>query len=171
VRIKTVLRVLIGTAAVVPQPSADCKEGNHHRFGSDSFAARVFTDGLPLPKVAMLFGATGLHFGPDESVKMMKLARPALLLILPLVSVDAQAQTTVDVTKITCDQFIGLAVASPDTIAIWLNGYYHGAQQKVVVDVQQLKRQSQDMMSYCLDNKRRTLPVMEAAEQVLTQSK
>ena len=104
--------------------------------------------------------------------KMTKYAWSTMLLFLPFVIVGAQAQTTVDVTKITCDQFLRLAVASPDTIAIWLNGYYHGVQHKAVVDVQQLKSQSQDMMSYCLYNgKGGTMPVMEAAEQVLTQSK
>jgi acid stress chaperone HdeB len=103
---------------------------------------------------------------------MTKYPWSAMLLIVPFVIVGAQAQTTVDVTKITCDQFLRLAVASPDTIAIWLNGYYHGVQHKAVVDVQQLKSQSQDMMSYCLYNgKGGTVPVMEAAEQVLTQSK
>jgi hypothetical protein len=95
-----------------------------------------------------------------------------MLFILPFVLTGAQAQTTVDVTKITCDQFLRLTVASPDTIAIWLNGYYHGTQNKALVDVQQLKSQSQDMMSYCLDNgKGGTVTVMEAAKQVLTQSK
>jgi hypothetical protein len=104
--------------------------------------------------------------------KMPRYAWSSILLIVPFVLVGAHAQTTVDVTKITCDQFLRLSVASPDTIAIWLNGYYHGAQHKAVVDVQQLKSQSQDMMSYCLyKGKGGTMPVMEAAEQVLTQSK
>jgi acid stress chaperone HdeB len=103
---------------------------------------------------------------------MTKYAWSTMLLILPFLLVHAQAQTTVDVTKITCDQFLRLSVASPDTIAIWLNGYYHGVQHKGLVDVQQLKSQSQDMMSYCLYNgKGGTVPVMEAAEQVLMQGK
>jgi hypothetical protein len=103
---------------------------------------------------------------------MTKHASSAVLLILPFVLVGAQAQTTVDVTKITCEQFISLAVASPDNIAMWLNGYYHGVQHKTIVDVQQLKSQAQDMMSYCLySGKGGTVTAMQAAEQVLTQSK
>jgi len=106
------------------------------------------------------------------SAKMTRRAWSVILLMLPFGLVAAQAQTTVDVTKITCDQFLRLAVASPDTIALWLNGYYHGVQQRAIVDVQQLKSQSQDMMSYCLyHGKGGTITVMEAAEKVLTQGK
>jgi hypothetical protein len=84
----------------------------------------------------------------------------------------AQAQTSVDVAKITCDQFVGLDVAPPDTIAIWLNGYHHGLQHKTIVDAQQLKSQAENMMSYCLyEGKGGTVTIMEAAEKLLTSKK
>jgi hypothetical protein len=95
-----------------------------------------------------------------------------MLLSLPFVLADAQAQTTIDVTKITCDQFINLSVASPETIALWLNGYYHGTQRKAIVEVEKLKSLSQDMTTYCLyHGKDGKMTVMEAAKQVLTPSK
>jgi HdeA/HdeB family protein len=59
------------------------------------------------------------------------------LAMLPLILATlsaAQAQTTVDVGKITCEPFIELKVAPPDTIAIWLNGYHHGLQRTTIVD-------------------------------------
>src|SRR5262245_18612150 len=87
-----------------------------------------------------------------ESAKMTTHAWSAMLVALPFVLVDAQAQTTVDVTKITCDQFPNLSVASPENIAIWLNGYYHGTQQKTIIELEKLKSQTQDMTSYCLYN-------------------
>ncbi len=43
-----------------------------------------------------------------------------------LAATFAQAQTTIDVAKISCDQFVLMTVAEPDYIAIWLSGYYHG---------------------------------------------
>ena len=93
---------------------------------------------------------------------------PILLLTLSA----AQAQTTIDVTKITCGQFMSLSVAPPDTIAIWLNGYYHGTQRRTLIDVQQLKDQPQNMTSYCLYNgKGGTVTVMEVAEKLLTSDK
>ena len=84
----------------------------------------------------------------------------------------AQAQTTVDVAKITCEQFTDLAVATPDTIAIWLNGYHHGLQRSTIVDAQQLKHQAQNLMSYCLyEVKGGTVTILEVAEKLLTSNK
>jgi HdeA/HdeB family protein len=38
----------------------------------------------------------------------------------------ARAQVTLDVSKITCDQYTSHKITSPQNIAIWLSGYYHG---------------------------------------------
>jgi len=84
----------------------------------------------------------------------------------------AQAQTTDNVAKITCEQFTDLTVATSDTIAIWLNGYHHGLQRSTIVDAQQLKDQAQNLMSYCLyEVKGRTVTIMEVAEKLLTSNK
>ena len=40
---------------------------------------------------------------------------------------SAQAQVTVDVTKITCDQYVHHKVATPDQIAAWISGYWGAA--------------------------------------------
>src|SRR5262245_30902081 len=37
---------------------------------------------------------------------------------------SAQAQVTVDVTKINCDQFVHHTISEPRLIAAWLSGYY-----------------------------------------------
>jgi hypothetical protein len=93
---------------------------------------------------------------------------PLMLFALP----TAQAQTTVDVAKITCEQFTDLTVATPDTIAIWLNGYHHGLQRSTVVDAQQLKDQAQNLMSYCLYQvKGGSVTILEAAEKLFTSNK
>ena len=31
-----------------------------------------------------------------------------------------------DISTVTCDQFIKYKVADPKLIAVWLNGYFHG---------------------------------------------
>jgi hypothetical protein len=36
----------------------------------------------------------------------------------------AQAQVTVDVTKINCDQFVHHKITEPNLIAAWFSGYY-----------------------------------------------
>ena len=103
------------------------------------------------------------------------MTRRTWLAILPvlLFAISApQAQTTVDVAKITCGQFLGRKVADPDTIAIWLSGYYQGLQHNTVVNAQQLKDQPQNMTSYCLYNgKGGTVPIMEVAEKLLKSDK
>jgi hypothetical protein len=104
-----------------------------------------------------------------KEARMTKRSWLTALLLLLCGVIPASAQTTVDVSKITCDQFIRLSVASPDTIAIWLSGYYHGMQHRTTVDVQKLKAQPQNMTTYCLyQGKGGTLSIMEAAEKVLT---
>jgi regulator of protease activity HflC (stomatin/prohibitin superfamily) len=39
---------------------------------------------------------------------------------------NAQAQVSIDVAKITCDQFAAYRITDPRNIAIWLSGYYNG---------------------------------------------
>ena len=51
----------------------------------------------------------------------------ALALLFASVTAHAQAQVTVDVSKITCDQFVEYKIADPKQIATWIDGYYHGA--------------------------------------------
>jgi acid stress chaperone HdeB len=77
----------------------------------------------------------------------------------------AQAQTTIDVAKISCEQFVLMEVAPPDYLAIWLNGYYHGKRNSTTIDVQQLKDNAQKVRRYCLYNKG---TLMEAVEKVLS---
>ena len=50
-----------------------------------------------------------------------------LILATFLVSA-AQAQVTVEVSKITCEEFASYKIIDPEKIAIWLSGYYHGKQ-------------------------------------------
>jgi acid stress chaperone HdeB len=83
-----------------------------------------------------------------------------------LVASIAHAQTTIDVAKITCEQFVLITVAEPEHIAIWLSGYYHGKRNSTIIDVQQLKDYARKVKNYCLYNdKGGTL--MEAVEKLL----
>ena len=81
----------------------------------------------------------------------------------------AQAQTTIDVSKISCDQLTAAKVASPEYIAIWLSGFYNAKRNNTIIDVQQLQDNAQKIKSYCLYNGKKT--VMEAVEGVLSKGK
>jgi len=77
-------------------------------------------------------------------------------------STAANAQVTVDVAKITCDQFSGFKITDPLNIAIWLNGYYNGKRDNTIVDPQALKENYNKLRNYCIVNEKVT--VLQAAQ-------
>jgi acid stress chaperone HdeB len=87
----------------------------------------------------------------------------ALILVLAPCSL-AHAQVTIDVAKITCEQFILFKVTDPRNIAIWLNGYYHGKRDSTVVDPQKLTADADKIKSFCLQKPQAT--VMQGVETV-----
>ena len=76
-----------------------------------------------------------------------------------------RAQETIDIAKITCDQFLTGQVYDSQTFSIWLSGYYNGTRHNTVVDVSALKKHSLDMMDYCISHKEMNL--MEAIKNAL----
>ena len=94
---------------------------------------------------------------------MIKLTPVALGLILVLAMVPpARAQVTLDVAKITCEQYTGYKVTNPQNIAIWLSGYYHGKRGDTTLDTQTLVADAKRLRDYCFRNRQK--PVMEAVE-------
>src|SRR5689334_393038 len=77
----------------------------------------------------------------------------------------AGAQVTVDVAKITCDQFTLYKITDPQNIAIWISGYYHGKRNTTTVDTQQLSGILQKVKDYC--NLKPQDTVMHAVETVV----
>jgi len=65
-------------------------------------------------------------------------------------STAASAQVTIDVAKITCDQFLAGKVADSRSVTVWLSGYYHGMHGNTVLDVNALQQDSQAVMDYCI---------------------
>ena len=94
---------------------------------------------------------------------MMKSVGVAAALIFALDAVSAaRAQVMLDVSKITCDQFAGYKITTPQNVAIWLSGYYHGKRGDTVVDMQKLLADTKTMERYCLQNPQAL--VMKAVE-------
>jgi acid stress chaperone HdeB len=97
------------------------------------------------------------------------MTKPMLIasgLMLILVAVRAaQAQVTVDISKITCDQYVGYKITEPRNIAIWLSGYYNGKRGNTVIDTQDLAKYARKVQDYCLANPQ--VPVMQAVEKLL----
>jgi acid stress chaperone HdeB len=81
----------------------------------------------------------------------------------------AQAQVTLDVSKITCDQYLSHKVSNPRTIGAWLSGFYAGKRNNPVVDTVALERNADKVSEYCDANRNMTL--MQAVETTLGASK
>jgi hypothetical protein len=95
--------------------------------------------------------------------KLVLIAPISILILGPVAKV--QAQVTIDVAKITCDQYTSFKITDPENIAIWLNGFYNGKRDKTVVDTQGLKDDAKKVWDYCIRNPK--IPIMSAVESVL----
>ena len=76
-----------------------------------------------------------------------------LLVLISVFGISAgRAQQTIDVEKITCDQFLAGRVTDSRTLSIWLSGYYNGTRHNAVVDVSAFQKHSTDLMDYCISH-------------------
>ena len=77
-----------------------------------------------------------------------------------------QAQETVDVAKITCEQLLGEKLASPSRdVVLWLSGYYAGKRNNTIAERQTIKKDEEKVNSYCFQHHETT--VMDAVKNVL----
>ncbi len=72
---------------------------------------------------------------------------------------------TLDVSKLTCGQFVTYKVTNPKYLAVWLSGFHHGKSGDTTIDMQTLVANADKLVEYCLKNP--DVPMMEAAETVL----
>jgi hypothetical protein len=105
---------------------------------------------------------------------------------------STQAQVGVDVSKITCDQFVHDKIPIPSStsfsfsavgskeaqpmlsrwlITAWLGGYYNAKRNNRIVDLETFEDKVNKVTNYCYDEKNWKVPVMKAVEQVLGGSK
>ena len=114
-----------------------------------------------------------LHFLPATNLHLICLERtmselkPLLLgsMFALLVVSAAPAQVTIDVSKITCDQYVLDKVTDFRTITAWLHGFYSGRRNNTVIDVQELERIADKVEEYCRSH--RDMALMQAVETTL----
>jgi acid stress chaperone HdeB len=80
-------------------------------------------------------------------------------------SSGALAQVMLDLSKVTCDQFIKYKVADPKLIAVWLNGYFHGKRADTKVDTQKLNAVADEVEKFCFKNPQTRL--MQSVESIV----
>ena len=94
---------------------------------------------------------------------MLKPMLAAYGLLFALAAVPpAQAQVTIDFSKITCDQFMGYKIINPTLLAMWLSGYYNGQHGNTIIDTERLSAQTSQLQDYCLRNPK--VPIMQAID-------
>jgi acid stress chaperone HdeB len=97
---------------------------------------------------------------------MSRLGRTWLALSFSAAAVlPVHAQVTVEMTMITCEQYMLFAMGDPKDISMWLSGYYSAKRNSTAFNLQEFHESSKKVMDYCQTNLKTT--VMEAAEKVL----
>ena len=103
----------------------------------------------------------------EEDSKMIRLYTAACCALMfgAVATSQVQAQATVDVSKVTCEQLLS---ASPNAIevAIWLSGYYNGLQKNTVLNLNQFKQNAEVVAAECRSNPKET--VMKTVKTLLS---
>ena len=89
-----------------------------------------------------------------------------IILITLLATRAADAQVTIEVSQITCEQYLGFSVADPRDINIWLSGYYAGKRGSTVFEPQRVKEIAEKLKAECLLKANSKLPMMQVLEKI-----
>ena len=100
----------------------------------------------------------------EVTVKLRLLFTSALFLFVQMPTM--QAQETLDLAKITCEQLLmeKLAPSSRDVVLL-LTGYYTGKRNNTIIEPQTIKQDEEKVNSYCFHHHETT--VMDAVKNVL----
>jgi len=90
-------------------------------------------------------------------------AAPLVVIVVGMIQ-PAYAQVTLDVAKVTCDQWAGYKITNPQNIALWVSGYFNGARGNTVLDTQRLTADTQRLRDFCITNPQ--VPIMQAVEKI-----
>jgi len=78
-------------------------------------------------------------------------------LSLAALSIPAKAQVIVDLSLVTCGQYLGKDRDTQDVIAAWMSGYFNAAKNQSMVDLARFERNRKAVEKYCKTHKLETL--------------
>jgi acid stress chaperone HdeB len=100
----------------------------------------------------------------EGTVKARLLFTSALFVFVQIPT--TQAQVTVDVSKITCEQVLMEKLAWTEReVVLWLSGYYHGKRNDMIVEPEAVKKNVEKVDHYCYEH--RDAALMDAIKNVL----
>ena len=80
------------------------------------------------------------------------------VVLIAAASAPAAAQIKLDMTQITCRDWLGYGPGDRDFVRFWMSGYYNAAANNNVLDYNRLQKNSAKVMAYCKKRKSDTLP-------------
>ena len=91
-------------------------------------------------------------------------ARTVLLGTLWVLATTATvgAQVTVDITKITCRQFLIGKLIPTNSMSLWFSGYYSGKRGDTMIELEAIQPNVEKVMDYCRQHQDET--VMKTVE-------
>jgi hypothetical protein len=89
------------------------------------------------------------------------LSAALLMLLWPM---PANAQLTLDITKVTCRQYLTGGLIPTRSMTLWLSGYFHGKRSATTVDIGSIEPNASKLEDYCGGHQDET--VMKAIEAV-----
>jgi acid stress chaperone HdeB len=72
-------------------------------------------------------------------------------------SPPASAQTIVDMSLISCDQFLKFSQERKEVLSAWMGGYFSAMKNLATIDARYVVRNSQKTANYCQKAKSETL--------------
>jgi hypothetical protein len=96
----------------------------------------------------------------------MKVRLPLIIALFIFAPGTPQAQVTVDVSKLTCEQLLMQKLAWPSKFAVlWLHGYYNGKRSNTIIEPAVMEQDERKVGSYCYEH--REMTVMDAVKNAL----
>jgi hypothetical protein len=99
----------------------------------------------------------------EGTVKARLLLTSALFMFAQMPA--PQAQGTVDVSKITCEDYFMDKITFSQYVVMWLSGYYNGKRNNTIIDPDAAKKNEEKVNQYCYQHRETT--VMDAVKNVL----
>jgi acid stress chaperone HdeB len=81
----------------------------------------------------------------------------AALIAAAFAGSEARAQAVMDMTMITCKQYLEAPVDRQDIIASWMSGYFNAARNNAVLDTARFEKNKASVTAYCKRNRAETL--------------
>jgi len=77
--------------------------------------------------------------------------------LLVVLAIPAKAQVVVDLSVVTCGQYMGKDRDTQDVLAAWMSGYFNAAKNQGMVDLARFERNRKAVETYCKKHKLETL--------------